>query len=517
MAANSILLINPPLSKPSEPPAGIARLAKVLAAGGIPVRVWDASIEGVLALLDSAQPAPDAWSQRAFRNRGLNLKALRSAKLYLSLDRYKRAVKDLNRALNTSGRHCKTDISLSNYSHRTLSPLRSADLIRSARQYHENPFHTWFRRRIESIFTDFEPDIIGFSVNFIGQALTAFAMTGFIHQRFPDIRVVMGGGLISSWRAVPGFTNPFKGLVDDLIAGPGEAALLSICKGRIDQDFPAVGYDFDPFPMQRYLSPGSILPVSTASGCWWRRCAFCPEKAEGGVYRPLPPGVILEEVHGLVDRLAPVLIHFLDNALSPRFLKRLIDSPPGVPWYGFVRITDHLADPDFVTKLKASGCRLLKLGIESGDQGVLDAMQKGIRLDTVSKALKTLERTGIAVYAYLLFGTPAEDIESARKTLAFTLAHAACIDFLNLAIFNLPAHSPEAKGLETSAFFHGDLSLYHNFQHPKGWHRKLVRLFLEKEFKKNEVIRNILANDPPFFTSNHAPFFAQTGSKRLRL
>jgi len=106
---------------------------------------------------------------------------------------------------------------------------------------------------------------------------------------------------------------------------------------------------------------------------------------------------------------------------------------------------------------------------------------------------------------YLLFGTPAENKASAQKTLDFTLAHADAIDFLNLAVFNLPAHSEEAQSLYTADYYEGDLSLYQEFQHPHGWNRNIVRKFLEKEFKKPKSIRTIISNDPPFFTSNHAP------------
>jgi radical SAM superfamily enzyme YgiQ (UPF0313 family) len=187
-------------------------------------------------------------------------------------------------------------------------------------------------------------------------------------------------------------------------------------------------------------------------------------------------------------------------------MKHLILNPPGVPWYGFVRITSHLADPDFAAGLRASGCVLLKLGVESGDQEVLDALGKGVALATVSAALKNLKAAGIATYVYLLFGTPAETPTAAQRTLDFTLAHAAAIDFLNLAIFNLPAYSVEARALETLPFYDGDLSLYREFVHPAGWNRDAVRRFLAREFRKPAPIRRILNSDPPYFTSNHAPF-----------
>jgi uncharacterized Fe-S cluster-containing MiaB family protein len=150
---------------------------------------------------------------------------------------------------------------------------------------------------------------------------------------------------------------------------------------------------------------------------------------------------------------------------------------------------------------------MLKLGIESGDQNVLDQLNKGIDLATVSAALKTLKQASIATYCYFLFGTPPENEESALKTLDFVVAHRDCIGFLNLAVFNLPAGSVEAQNLVTQDFYAGDLSLYKDFIHPLGWQRATVRKFLEKTFKKHPAVAEILKRTPDYFTSNHAPFF----------
>ena len=190
-------------------------------------------------------------------------------------------------------------------------------------------------------------------------------------------------------------------------------------------------------------------------------------------------------------------------------MRCLIKQPPGPPWYGFARITRHLTDMDFVRGLKASGCAMLKLGVESGDQAVLDALEKGTDLKMVSAALRTLKAAGIATYAYLLFGTPSETRKSALKTLDFVVAHADCIDFLNPAIFNLPAGSPECDQLNTSEFYPGDLTFYREFIHPRGWNRDRVRRFLAEEFSRHDAIRSIINRDPPYFTSNHAPFMTR--------
>ena len=264
---------------------------------------------------------------------------------------------------------------------------------------------------------------------------------------------------------------------------------------------------YEAFPFDEYLAPGVVLPYGTSSGCYWNQCSFCPEKAEGNPYLPTPPEKVVTDLQMLVEEVKPSLIHFLDNAIPPALMRAMADHPPGVPWYGFVRMTRHLADLDFCVGLKRSGCTLLKLGLESGDQHVLDSLQKGVDLEEASRALANLKRAGIATYVYLLFGTPEESLTGARKTLEFVVTHRDEIHFLNLALFNLPAEAQQVHRIKTRSFYDGDLSLYVDFEHPRGWHRKEVRQFLDREFKRHPSVASILRRTPPVFTSNHAPFF----------
>ncbi|MDX2455853.1 MAG: radical SAM protein, partial [Desulfosarcina sp.] len=126
----SILLINPPVAKPCEPAAGPAKLAWALRAQGVDCRIYDASIDGILGLLQQPITVDDTWSRRALAGRAANIDALRSPDLYRNRDRYKRAVMDTNRALHMVGLEFDAALSLSNYGSKALSPVRSADLIR---------------------------------------------------------------------------------------------------------------------------------------------------------------------------------------------------------------------------------------------------------------------------------------------------------------------------------------------------------------------------------------------------
>lgn len=508
-SAPSIVLIHPPVAKPSEPPAGIARIVGALRSQGVACSVVDANIEALYYLLDQIQPPEDTWSRRAYQNLDRHLKGLRTPSTYQNFDKYQRAVADIGRLLTRVD--CSTEIrlGLADYRDKRLSPVRSADLLQATLEPERNPYFGYYQNQLLPNIQQIEPAIIGISINYLSQALCAFALIGLLNATCPTAKIIIGGGLITSWIRRPDglkiLSNLFSSLVDQVVCGPGEIPLLKAV-GRSPQTKSSLP-DYNDFLDTRYLSPGFILPFSASDGCWWRRCAFCPERAEKRAFRPLPHKIATEQLNQLAVNTSPTLIHLLDNAISPALLKTMAAKPLNTPWYGFVRIGAPLDDLCFCYQLAASGCVMLKIGLESGSQHTLDRLEKGVELSMAARVLKNLKKAGIATYVYLLFGTPAEDSSRALKTLDFVNNHQATIGFLNLAIFNLPINSPDATDLKLHDFYDGDLALYRNFIHPKGWDRSSVRRFLSKTFKKHPVIQSIIRRDPPVFTSNHAPFF----------
>ncbi|HEX9021000.1 MAG TPA: radical SAM protein [Nitrospirota bacterium] len=523
-----MLLIFPPVAKPSEPPAGIAKLSGALRARGVSCGTFDANLEGLLWLLEQPKAGTDTWTRRAIRNVQRNIAALRHPRTYESFDRYNRAVLDVQRVLEAASGSQGALVGLADYHHDRLSPVRSADLLYAAEHPEQNPFYPWFSKRlpeaVERTFLPLKPQgrdgrqkengsgdngssrMVGFSLNYLSQALTTFAMIGFLRKEFHRLTIVLGGGLVTSWIRRQGRFNPFGGLVDHLIAGPGEKPLLRML-GAADAESIDTEPDYGSLVGHDYLSPGFILPYSGSSGCYWNKCSFCPEKAEGNPYAPVPAAKAMSDLGSLTAKWKPVMVHLLDNAVSPSLMAALAARPHGAPWYGFARIGKDLADLDYCMALRRSGCGMLKLGLESGDQGVLDAMEKGLDLETASRALTNLKRAGIPTYVYLLFGTPVETLHEARKTLQFTVDHAGAISHLNLAVFNMPVCGREAGAFEAEPFSDGDLPLYGGFRHPRGWDRKSVRRFLDFEFKRHPAVSAILRSEPRIFTSNHAALF----------
>jgi radical SAM superfamily enzyme YgiQ (UPF0313 family) len=84
------------------------------------------------------------------------------------------------------------------------------------------------------------------------------------------------------------------------------------------------------------------------------------------------------------------------------------------------------ARADLLTKesvhaLKRAGCAEVWMGVESGSQKVLDAMEKGLRVEEVIVAREYLRREGIRACYFLQLGYPGERWEDLQKTIALVL------------------------------------------------------------------------------------------------
>ena len=149
-----MILIHPPVSKPCEPPAGIAKLCGALNHHRLKYRVLDANLEGLLSLLGTLPVPLDTWTSRALHHLPRHLATLHGWDAYQGNDHYRRAIKDLNRLLEMTARPNRVRLSLANYEHEELSPARSTDLLTAAESPEHNPFYSYFIKRLTELLTN---------------------------------------------------------------------------------------------------------------------------------------------------------------------------------------------------------------------------------------------------------------------------------------------------------------------------------------------------------------------------
>ena len=533
MPSVDVLLVHPPAMKPAEPPLGTAVLLSHLRRNGAGAEAIDANLEAYLFLLEDARlraaagDAPSTRVRRAVRNASRALSFLRSSAATESFPRYDSAVRHLNAALSVHRGPGGTErLTLGDYAHGGFSEFSPADLERIASGEEETIFSDYYRDILLPRVEAMRPRNVAISIHYRHQVLPAFELAGMLRRRLPAARILGGGGMFTSWRnslrkAGVRF-SPFHAIG----FGRGEKALAEAAAGVLAA---GEGYfeggeeaeflpDYRFAPLAEYLSPEPVLPVASSRGCYYRRCAFCPEAvAPVHSYRESGAASFPSLLRELSLRYGVSRFHLTDDAIPPAILRSMAERKDllrGISWHGFARFGRELLDPGFVSELAEAGCAMLQLGLESGSQALLDRMGKGTRVTDASAVLSNLSRAGISAYVYVMLGVPWETRDDAVRTLEFLSERAGRIGFLNLSILNLPRDAawegpPEGRDPGERAISEGDepLGLYRPVPARGGWGRAQARRFLSKELLGVPAIRAIAGRTPHWFTSSHAVFF----------
>jgi anaerobic magnesium-protoporphyrin IX monomethyl ester cyclase len=78
---------------------------------------------------------------------------------------------------------------------------------------------------------------------------------------------------------------------------------------------------------------------------------------------------------------------------------------------------DRMMKDEVLQTLADMGCYRIWIGSESGSQRILDAMERGVKVDQVQWAAKAAKRYGIQVGMFLMWGYPGEQIEDIAATV----------------------------------------------------------------------------------------------------
>jgi len=162
------------------------------------------------------------------------------------------------------------------------------------------------------------------------------------------------------------------------------------------------------------------LNVSTTRGCPYK-CNWCAKPIYGNRYTVRSPSSVADEWAMLKRQFAPDRLWVCDDifGLKPgwveSFATELASRGGVVPFQIQARV--DLMTESTVAALARSGCALAWVGAESGAQSILDAMDKGTRVEQIRDATDSLHAAGIGVAFFLQFGYPGETWENIESTL----------------------------------------------------------------------------------------------------
>jgi anaerobic magnesium-protoporphyrin IX monomethyl ester cyclase len=163
--------------------------------------------------------------------------------------------------------------------------------------------------------------------------------------------------------------------------------------------------------------------VMTSRGCAWR-CTFCGAEASWGRgYRGQSVPYVLDALEKAVSRAPVKMIQIKDDTFTTN-RKRVIELCRGIRernirflWSCDTRV-DVLGD-ELLREMRLAGCERLSLGVESGSQKILDAIDKKITPDEIIASSELARKYGIKLRYYMMLGNRGETRETFDETLRF--------------------------------------------------------------------------------------------------
>lgn len=246
------------------------------------------------------------------------------------------------------------------------------------------------------------------------------------------------------------------------------------------------------------------LNMVTTRGCPFH-CNWCAKPIYGQVYHSRSPENVVDEMVALHQFAHPDHLWFADDifGLKPGWIGRfdeLVQTRDAVIPFKCLSRVDLLLKEDNVRHLKNAGCQTVWVGAESGSQKILDAMEKGTRVEQIYEASSLLHESGIKVGFFLQYGYPGETRADIDKTLL--MVHECRPDDIGISVsYPLPGtkfydqvrQELVAKQNWTDS---GDLDMMFHGTYSRDFYRVLHR-FTHKTFRMwqgNAILKEALKN-----------------------
>ena len=162
--------------------------------------------------------------------------------------------------------------------------------------------------------------------------------------------------------------------------------------------------------------------MQTSRGCP-ARCNFCTVPAFfGKKIRCRSAKNVVKEIKMLCT-MGYREIFFRDETFTvykkrnKEICEMLIKDRVDVTWICNARI--DMIDKNDVVLMKRAGCHMIKFGVESGNQNILENINKGITLEQTREAFKICHEVGMDTHAHVMLGCPGESKETIKETINF--------------------------------------------------------------------------------------------------
>jgi anaerobic magnesium-protoporphyrin IX monomethyl ester cyclase len=462
---------------------------------------------------------PETLQQAAHR--------LRSKDLFLDYPQYVNSVRLLNRYFAFLG--CLSfpaaivnsrQVSRMNYSIYSLDDLFDPAIAEKVCY----PFLTYFHDRLTRDPELLKSDCLGITVTYDYQMMYATWLARALKAQWPDKLVVMGGTAISQFYKYmkdKSQMGRFAGGCDAVVVGEGETAICEIAAREGDlgdvaipntitfdkhtgianlperihyENVSSLGSPVYNCQWDLYLSPARGINYAPTRGCYWNRCTFCDYglNTDGPTspWRERKVEQVVEDLEKAACQNQIEYVYFAVDVMSPSYLERLSDAMSeaqlGLRWSAELRM-EKAFSPDRCRKMAKAGCVCASFGMESGDQRILDLIDKGTRISYMAETMKNFAGAGIAVQIMAFTDFPTESAAEKKATFDFLQNNREYWSAGGIGTFSLTggailAKNPERFGLKLLEVHNVDIA---RSIHYRAGDRDRETLLLTEEFDES--------------------------------
>ena len=305
----------------------------------------------------------------------------------------------------------------------------------------------------KSLFNEislYRPNMVCASAN-TPNYLTVRDMMGMIKKKFSSITTVVGGVHVTALPEETVKDNYF----DIIVIGEGDKTLPEILSGKLLAKVPGIIYKeassgkmvrtkkqqlirninelpypaWKLFELKNYRNsrlsvrknPAGL--IETSRGCAFQ-CNFCNKLTFGSEYRPKTPKRVVDEMEYML-KCGFQEIHLMDDSFTQDIdrakdvCREILSRGLKLPWSALNGVRADLVDLEFFQLAKKSGCWLVGFGIESGNQEVLDKVNKRITLAQIENAVRLAKKAGVETFGFFILALLGETEQSMRNTIEF--------------------------------------------------------------------------------------------------
>lgn len=302
-----------------------------------------------------------------------------------------------------------------------------------------------------------QSDCFGISIIYDHQLFHSLYLARALKKRWPNKQVLLGGTSISQlYKQIKDRSQMkhFFSMCDAIVVGEGETAICEIAASEGDLNrkggfpntitydrecdevrFPqsihyenvqALGTPVYEHPWHLYLSPDKGINYAPTRGCYWNRCTFCDyglnTDSPTSPWRERKIEQVVTDLQTAVSKEQVKYVYFAVDVMAPSYIERLsdamVDAGLDMRWSAEMRL-EKIFSAERCKKMARSGCVCISFGMESGNQRILDLIDKGTKVEYMGETMKNFSSAGIAVQLMAFTDFPTETPAEKKETFDF--------------------------------------------------------------------------------------------------